>query len=164
MNIPIPQIKNLDIQTIIGAIAAIIATVGLIGGITTSSTNSNGSSDSAPTAVDSDPQFVQDFYATAVKWLEAQGYTVTNEATSQAQAEADAWGTGSGGYYDVSKYSSNQAVVAPAWFEQMTAAFEVEIQNYNQLGIPKNSKGEAGVGVAFGVPSSSVVFLREYQQ
>lgn len=164
MNIPIPQIKNMDIQTIIGAIAAIIAAVGLIGGVTTSSTNGNGSSDSAPTAVDSDPQFVQDFYATSIKWLEAQGYTVTKEATTQAQATADAWGTGNTDHYDTSKYSANRAVVAPAYFEQMTASFKIEIENYKQLNIPKGSRGEAGVGIAYGVPQSAVVFLREYQQ
>lgn len=163
MNIPIPQIKNLDIQTIIGAIAAIIAAVGLIGGVTTSSTNDQaGSSDS--TSVNNEPREVREFRAAVKEFLEAQGYTITAEANRQAKASAEGYYQGNSYQYDSSKFRASQQVVAPAYFPEMTSTYKSAAAQARAEGHPKGSRGEAGIGIVYDIPQSSIVILAEHDE
>ena len=151
------------IEDIVPVIGAILAAIGLIAGIATAATggssNGAGSSSSAETA--GYPQFVREYRATAIKWLEAQGYTVTSDANRQAQESADGYFKGDSMLYDTQKFESKHYIAAPAFYEQMTAAYKVEIERYNDLNIPKGSKGEAGIGIAYSEVTNSIVILRQ---
>lgn len=158
-------LKNLDLQTIGAAIAAVLAVVGLIVGVSVKNDEAGGSSSTTGSskAIDDsleNPPYVRDFSRTAVKWLEAQGYTVTQDANKQAKATAEGYFEGDSMKYDVVKFRSQTLSVAPAFFPETTQKMKNEIPEYKRRNSP-NSRGEAGVAVAGGPVYYEVVILQE---
>ena len=157
----IPQFKNMNIQAIGGIIAAIIAAVGLIAGVTSSSTSQTGGSSTSSSPFNSDPSYVQEFRATAIELMEAEGYTVTADANRQAQASAEGYFKGDSSQYDAEKFSQDLNVVSQVWFQQATKAFKIGIEDAKNRNVPAGSRGEAGIGIKYDLPQSAVVMLTE---
>lgn len=161
-------LKNLDLQTIGAAIAAVLAVVGLIVGVSVKN-DENGESSStsgSSKAIDDslgNPPYVRDFSRTAVKWLEAQGYTVTQDANRQAKAAAEGYFEGDGFRYDTAKFTSDSYTVAPAFFSTTSEQMQNAIPVLKKENTP-NSRGEAGVGIAGGPAMYSVVILKQTQK
>ena len=158
-------LKNLDLQTIGAAIAAVLAVVGLIVGVSVKNDKAGGSSSTAGSskAIDDsleNPPYVRDFSRTAVKWLEAQGYTVTQNANAQAKSAAEGYFEGNPMNYDSAKFYAQTFSVAPAFFPETTTRMKNEIPEYKKRNSPK-SRGEAGVAVAGGPVRYEVVILQE---
>uniref|UniRef100_UPI0026271A99 hypothetical protein n=1 Tax=Corynebacterium stationis TaxID=1705 RepID=UPI0026271A99 len=111
----------------------------------------------------SDPSYVQEFRATAIELMEAEGYTVTADANRQAQASAEGYFKGDSSQYDAEKFSQDLNVVSQVWFQQATKAFKISIEDAKNRNVPAGSRGEAGIGIKYDLPQSAVVMLTERQ-
>lgn len=152
-----PQIKNLDMQSIFGVIAAIIAAVGLIGGVATSST-SQGNTPTTPSP-GGEPEYVQEYRETVLEVLRREGYSVTADANRQALASAEGHSDGDVYQYDTDKFEHTVEELTPAGFMNRTKGYQLAMEENPDRNLPEGSMGEAGLGIAYDPYGHSVVVM-----